>query len=250
MSGWENLACLFQVQINDALGVVGEDDPLFMHSEAPLDRWNFAMNITKDQYFAKGAPGRDGTIHTGGVHAGYWHHDQWHYLRVQIRAAWEKNGAIHPPVLPLLFYTKTMAGSDKYPIHDIFDPKKLVTDKMPTEFSNDWKYEGQTVLELAFQNDDDAYAIFERAGWHPGMITLITTIAMSGFFHLEHPKYAPGCIPEVGKDDQKCIMKDPDQPCMDYCIQDNPNCKVKYPDADHYTVMAYIGMAYVAMTYI
>ena len=64
------------------------------------------------------------------------HHDQWHYLRVQIRAAWEKNGAIHPPVLPLLFYTKTMAGSDKYPIHDIYDPKALVADKMPTAFSD------------------------------------------------------------------------------------------------------------------
>ena len=53
-----------------------------------------------------------------------------------IRAAWEKNGAIHPPVLPLLFYTKTMAGSDKYPIHDIYDPKALVADKMPTAFSD------------------------------------------------------------------------------------------------------------------
>jgi hypothetical protein len=234
LSGWENLAYLFQVQLNDALGVVGEDDPLFMPSEAPLDRWWFAMNITKEQFFSVGANGRDGTpasSHTGGTHAGYWHHDQWHYLRVQIRAAWEKNGAIHPPVLPLLFYTKTMAGSDKYPIHDIYDPKALVQDKMPQGLGLDWKYEGKTVLELAYQNDDEAYAIFERAGWHPGMITLITTIAMSGFFHQEHPKYAYGCTPDPNNP-IKCIMKDPDQPCMDYCIQDNPKCKTKYPTAD------------------
>ena len=61
-----------QVQIEDALGVVGEDDPLFEHSEAPLDRWYFAMNITKDQFFTQHANGRDGSTHSGGVHAGYW----------------------------------------------------------------------------------------------------------------------------------------------------------------------------------
>ena len=65
----------------------------------------------------------------------------------------------------------------------------LVAHKMPTAFAEQWRYDGKSVLDLAFQNDDAAYATLEKAGWHPGLITLLSTIAMSGFFHLEHPKY-------------------------------------------------------------
>jgi len=219
LSGWENLAYLFQMQIDNALGL-GLDDPFF-YPVGELDRWRLAMSINETDYFRKGTEGRGGT----GTHFAneYWFHDQWHYLRVQIRAGWEKNGGIHPPIIPLLFYTKTMAAKTvdnvTYPVHDFFDAGTLVASKIPTDFANSWTYDGHSVLDLAFQNDDESIAILEKAGWHPGLITLLTTIAMSGFFHLEHPKYAPGCDPATSAPGA-CLFRDPDEPCMDYCNQD------------------------------